>query len=189
MKISTNLVPFCLITAMLIFATQSKGQATNNTKKYKMKSIAQQGSAAPEEYFTGTVYINMAVTPEDKLNTGIGKVTFDAKARTNWHTHPYGQILIVTRGKGYYQEKGKPVQLIRKDDVVKIPANVEHWHGASHDMGMSHIAIVPSDTNATIWFKPVTNVQYNEALPDNEQSVLEISDVAHRNHNEILPAK
>ena len=133
-----------------------------------MKSLAQQGNEAPKDYFTGTVHVNMAVTPEDKLNTGIGKVTFDAKARTNWHTHPYGQILIVTEGKGYYQEKGKPVQIIRKDDVVKISADVEHWHGASHSIGMTHLAIVPSDTNATIWLEPVNDKQYDEALIDNK---------------------
>ncbi|NMH28650.1 cupin domain-containing carboxymuconolactone decarboxylase family protein [Flavobacterium silvaticum] len=151
-----------------------------------MTSIKEQGPEAPTAYFTGTVHVNLAVTPEDKLNVGLGKVTFDAKARTNWHTHPYGQILIVTDGIGYYQGKGKSVQIIKKDDVVKIPKNVEHWHGASHQNSMTHIAIVPSDTNATVWMQAVSDEAYDKALTD-EKSAVTISEKAHQNHNQLWP--
>jgi 4-carboxymuconolactone decarboxylase len=126
-----------------------------------MTSILSKGTPAPKEYFTGTVLVNLVVSPEDKLNSVIGVVTFEPKARTNWHTHPQGQILIVTEGLGYYQEKGKPIQIIKKGDVVKIPFDMEHWHGGSHNSGMTHIAIVSADKNASNWMKPVTDEEYN----------------------------
>ena len=85
----------------------------------------------------------MNIKPEDDYNTLTGTVTFESKGRTNWHTRTCGQILFVTRGIGYYQEEGKPIQVIREGDVVKIPKNVVHWHGASHNSEMVHIAIVP----------------------------------------------
>ena len=126
-----------------------------------MTSILSKGAPAPKEYFTGTVLVNLVVSPEDKLNSVIAVVAFEPTARTNWHTHPQGQILIVTEGLGYYQEKGKPIQEIKKGDVVKIPINVEHWHGGSHSNGMTHIAIVSADKNASNWMQPVTDEEYN----------------------------
>ena len=71
----------------------------------------------------------------------IGNVTFEPGARNNWHKHPGGQILLVTGGKGYFQEEGKPVQVIQEGDVVKIHLNVKHWHGATSDSWFVHIAI------------------------------------------------
>jgi 4-carboxymuconolactone decarboxylase len=155
-------------------------------KKYIMTSIKEKGSAAPKEYFTGNVWVTMAVTPEDELNSTIGKVTFEAKARTNWHTHPYGQILIITEGTGYYQEKGKPIQVINKDDVVKIPVNVEHWHGASHESAMTHIAIVPSATNGTIWMTSVLEADYNN-IPTTTINQLSLTEAAIKNHEQLWP--
>jgi 4-carboxymuconolactone decarboxylase len=127
-----------------------------------MNSITPKGSPAPKEYFTGTVYINLVVSPDDNVNSTVAKVTFEAKARTNWHTHDKGQILIVTDGVGYYQEKGQPIQLIQNGDVIKILPGVVHWHGASHDSAMTHIAIVPDTSKeATDWMLPVTNAGYD----------------------------
>lgn len=97
-----------------------------------MASFTDKGTAAANENFTGTVWVNMNIDPEDGYNTSIGTVTFEPMARTNWHSHTSGQILFVVEGIGYCQEKGKPIQLIQKGDVVKIPKNVLHWHGASH---------------------------------------------------------
>src|SRR5665213_1762996 len=126
-----------------------------------MTSILPKGSPAPKEYFTGNVWLNLVVNPEDKLNSVIAKVTFEPKGRTNWHTHPHGQILIVTEGVGYYQEKGKTMQLIKQGDVIKIPVDIEHWHGGAHNTGMTHIAIVPTDKTGSIWMNPVTDAEYN----------------------------
>lgn len=126
-----------------------------------MTSITAKGNPGPKEYFTGNVHVNTVVTQEDQLNSVVAKVSFEPKARTNWHTHPYGQILIVTEGVGYYQEKGKPVQIINVGDVVKIPVDVEHWHGATQNSPMTHIAIIPSDKNGAVWMTAVSDEDYN----------------------------
>lgn len=113
------------------------------------------------KYFTGTTHLNMLVERDDVWNSSIGNVTFDRGARTNWHKHSGGQILLVTAGEGRYQERGKDIQTLKKGDVVKIPPNVEHWHGASCDSEFAHISIEPNiPHNETTWLEPVTEEQY-----------------------------
>ena len=98
---------------------------------------------------------------EQPFATSIGNVTFDAGARTNWHKHSGGQILLVTAGEGRYQEKGKDIQILKKGDVVKIPPNVEHWHGAAPDSMFAHISIEPNiPNNETTWLESVTDKEY-----------------------------
>ena len=127
-----------------------------------MKSINEKGMKMSSEWFIGNVYANMLIEKSDDLNAIIGQVSFEAKARTNWHKHSTGQILIVTDGVGYYQERGKPIQIINKGDVVKIPKDTEHWHGASNESFMEHIAIVPDrNVEITEWLNPVTDEEYN----------------------------
>ncbi|RFM29174.1 cupin domain-containing carboxymuconolactone decarboxylase family protein [Deminuibacter soli] len=154
-----------------------------------MVSILSNGNLAPGEYFTGKVLLNLAVTPEDNLVSVVSKVTFEPKARTNWHMHPYGQILIVTEGAGYYQEKDKPAQLIKTGDVVKIPADADHWHGAAHNSGMTHIALVPPGKNSTIWGAPVTDSVYNAVnVPESKPSpALNITEKATGNRETLWP--
>ena len=88
-------------------------------------------------------------------------MTFEPGARSNWHTHPAGQTLLVTEGKGLYQEKGKPIRTLNKGDVILCDADIEHWHGASPESGMTHVAITnyKGDNNVT-WLKPVTDEEY-----------------------------
>lgn len=93
------------------------------------------------EHFTGTVWLHTLVAPDTVFNCPAFNVTFEPGARNNWHKHPGGQILLITGGRGYYQEEGKKAQIIREGDVVKILPNVKHWHGAAPDHGMTHIAI------------------------------------------------
>lgn len=113
------------------------------------------------KYFTGTTHLNMLVTKDDVFNSSIGNVTFDKGARTNWHKHSGGQILLVTAGEGRYQEKGKEIQILKAGDVVKIPPNVEHWHGAAPDSEFAHISIEPNLPNkSTTWLEAVTDEQY-----------------------------
>lgn len=108
------------------------------------------------QYFTGTTHLNMLCTKDDVWNSSIGNVTFDAGARTNWHKHSGGQILLVTAGEGRYQEKGEKIRVLKKGDVVKIPPNVEHWHGAAPDSSFAHISIEPNlPNNITTWLDPV----------------------------------
>lgn len=124
--------------------------------------IFPKGDRASADYFTGIVWLNMLVPANDQFNCSIGNVTFEPGARNNWHKHPGGQILIVTEGVGYYQEAGKPIQLISKGDVIRIPPEVVHWHGASPDSEFTHIAINTNTQKGVVdWLERVTDEEYN----------------------------
>lgn len=175
-----------LVTSIITGITTAKAQVKSNDKNYKMTSFIDKGVPVPKENFTGTVWVNMNVKPDEGYNTNIGTVTFEPKARTNWHSHTSGQILFVIEGIGYYQEKGKPIQLIQKGDVVKVPKNTEHWHEASHGSSMRHIALVPEyDKDKTEWLKPVSDAEYNHFKT--EKSEVNITETAHKNHEELWP--
>jgi quercetin dioxygenase-like cupin family protein len=126
-------------------------------------TIFPKGEKAPTDYFTGTAWVKMIVPNDTSLNCQIGNVVFEPGTRNNWHTHPGGQILIVTQGRGFYQEKGKPIQLLEKGDVVKILPGVVHWHGASSDNQFTHIAVNPNTQKGIVeWLEPVTDEEYND---------------------------
>jgi quercetin dioxygenase-like cupin family protein len=125
-------------------------------------TIFPKGERAPADYFTGTVWVKMLVPNDPNLNCQIVNVIFEPGARNNWHTHPGGQILIATDGIGYYQEEGKPIQLLRKGDVVNIPPDIVHWHGASPDSEFTHIAINPNTQKGiVVWLERVTDEEYD----------------------------
>lgn len=125
-------------------------------------AIFPKGDLAPSEYFTGNAWVKMLVPNDQALNTAVGNVVFEAGARNNWHTHPGGQILIVTHGKGYYQELGKPIQLLQVGDVVNIQPEIKHWHGASPESEFTHIAISTNTAKGVVdWLEPVTDEEYN----------------------------
>lgn len=127
-------------------------------------SIFPRGNSGPSEWFTGIVHVQSLVDPnqiEDLYS--VGQVIFEPSARTYWHTHPAGQVLLVTEGKGFYQERGKPAQVLTKGSVVAIPKDVEHWHGASEDSRLIHIAISNvSEGSAVTWMTQVTDEEYRE---------------------------
>jgi quercetin dioxygenase-like cupin family protein len=124
--------------------------------------IFEKGEKAPADYFTGTAWIKNLVPADDIFNTLIGNVVFEPGARNNWHTHAGGQILIVTDGTGYYQEKGKPKQVLREGDTVKILPGVVHWHGASPDSAFTHIAVNTNIQKGIVeWLQKVTDEEYN----------------------------
>ena len=127
-------------------------------------TVFPRGEKAPSENFTGTVYVWMLASPTENNNFSIGNVTFEAGARSNWHTHPAGQTLLVTDGIGLYQEKGQPARNIKKGEVVICDKDIEHWHGASPDSPMTHIAITNlKDGQGVVWLKPVTDEEYGDA--------------------------
>lgn len=118
-------------------------------------------ASGPEEYFTGTVRLDPLFTAEDPGRAVGTHVTFEPGARTAWHNHPAGQTLIVTFGQGRVQREGGPVEEIRLGDVVWFPAGEKHWHGASPDTAMSHIAIQESiDGSAVTWMEKVSDTDY-----------------------------
>ena len=117
------------------------------------------------KFFTGTTYLTMLVQNDDIWNSSVGNVTFEPAARTNWHKHSGGQILLVTAGRGYYKEKGQPARELKKGDVVKIPPYVEHWHGAAPDSWFAHISLETNiPNNKTTWLDPVTDEQYHKEV-------------------------
>lgn len=95
----------------------------------------------------------------------IAVATFPAGAKLDWHYHPGGQILVITDGTGYYQEKGKPKQILHKGDVVKCLPGVEHWHGASLETSVTYMATNPSQKGGTVWLQKVSDEEYSAGKP------------------------
>ncbi len=125
-----------------------------------------QPNDAYAQYFIGRSYLNMLSDPE-RVKLGVFNVTFEPGCRNNWHIHHAktggGQVLICVDGEGWYQEEGKPAQSLKPGDVVSIPANVKHWHGAKKDSWFSHIAIeVPGEETSNEWCEPVADEEYNK---------------------------
>lgn len=127
-------------------------------------AIFPQGRRAPAENYTGAVY-GQPLAPKTEINNfSIGSVTFEPGARTHWHSHPAGQTLLVTDGKGLYQERGKPMRTLHRGDVILCDPDVEHWHGASPESRMSHIAITGYQGDAYIaWLGPVSDEEYESS--------------------------
>lgn len=124
-------------------------------------SVFPKGEILSSTNFTGTVWLHMMGAQDSTLHARFGNVTFAPKARTNWHSHPGGQVLFITEGKGYYQAQGQSARLLHKGDVVEIPRNIIHWHGAAPDSEFAHIAIsLNSDEGGAVWVGPVTDEEY-----------------------------
>ncbi|UKJ09204.1 cupin domain-containing protein [Solitalea lacus] len=124
--------------------------------------IFQKGEPLPKEWFVGNAFLTTLVAKDKNNEFSVGVVTFEPNARTNWHTHPKGQVSIVIEGEGMYQEKGKSAQPIKRGDVVNIPENIEHWHGATAHSKMVHIAITNYKDDVQVnWLLPVTDEEYN----------------------------
>jgi 4-carboxymuconolactone decarboxylase len=118
----------------------------------------------PTANFTGDVRVEMLFEALDPSHASGGTVTFAPGARTAWHSHPRGQILIVTAGIGRVQRWDRPVEEIRAGDVVRIPAGAKHWHGASPQASMTHIAMTEHrDGTAVQWMEKVSDEQYNSS--------------------------
>ncbi|MDR2954072.1 MAG: cupin domain-containing protein [Prevotella sp.] len=134
-----------------------------NIENNMATSVFPLGQRGSSNWFTGEVYVQGLVSPDEMEGLySVGQVTFEPDGKTYWHTHPIGQVLLVTEGKGWYQERGKPAQPLIPGSVVTIPKDVEHWHGAAKDSKMVHIAISNiKDNSAVTWLAPVTDEEYN----------------------------
>jgi len=125
------------------------------------RSGSQASGKGPAQWFTGTVRIDPLFQPSGPARTAGNAVTFEPGARTAWHTHPLGQTLIVTFGRGLAQREGGPIDEIRPGDVVHFEPGEKHWHGASPTTAMTHIAIQESlDGEAVDWLEQVSDAQY-----------------------------
>lgn len=127
------------------------------------RSGSQPSRPGPEEYFTGKVRIDAPFAGSEPARVGGGTVTFEPGARTAWHTHPLGQTLIVTQGRGWIQLWGEEIQEMNQGDIVWIPEDVKHWHGATPDTAMTHIAIAESLNGSPVdWMEKVSDAQYHK---------------------------
>lgn len=138
------------------------GSAAAAEQKAPIDTIFAQGAINPYgKFFTGQSYLTMLSENDKTFNAPIGNVTFEPKTRTFWHKHSGGQILLVTAGEGRFQVRGEKVRIIKKGDVVRIPPNVDHWHGAGINTWMTHISVetnVPN--NKSEWLEPVSDKDF-----------------------------
>jgi quercetin dioxygenase-like cupin family protein len=153
--IKVSLLIFVLCAAVLFT------NCSNDNKSTSDNLIFPKGELGPEKNFTGKAY-NFGLVPSDSTyNTLVGNVFSEAGARSDWHMHPAGQILIITDGEGYHQIEGQPRHTMKKGDVVKCPPNVRHWHGATERSSLSQMYIIPNTEKGIVeWQEPVNDDQY-----------------------------
>ena len=154
-----NLV-FAICSLMLMHT--SCGPAERDNSAHASGEIFPKGTKISSGNFTGTAYLQMLMEADSVNPTSVGNVTFEPGARTKWHLHPGGQILLVVDGVGYYQEQGQAKKVLRKGEVIKCPANVPHWHGASTDTAFIQVAITNRHRGETVWLQEVTEEEYKK---------------------------
>ncbi len=141
-------------------------QDPDTAMEHSFEQIFPQGEKLPEQfsqYFIGQAWL-ARLTADPALNCPVSNVTFEPGCRNNWHSHSGGQLLIVTAGRGYYQAQGRPARELHPGDVVEIPADVVHWHGAAPDSWFAHLAVEANpQSNRNTWLGPVDDEQYAEA--------------------------
>ena len=135
--------------------------ATSASEESELDFIFPKGNKGPDKNFTGNAFNVGLVAPDSTYTTAVGNVYFEPGGRSNWHTHPGGQILIITDGVGYHQIEGQPKEIMKKGDVLKCPPNTRHWHGASEDTGVQQMYIVPNTEKGIVeWMEAVTDSVY-----------------------------
>lgn len=153
-------ITLVIIVSIFVMSCNQNKEKVENTK-HEVVAIFPKGALGSKDLFTGNAYHFGLVDADTIYNTVVGNVYFEPGTRTNWHSHPSGQILIITDGIGYYQMEGKPIQIIKKGDVIKCPPNVRHWHGASANEGLQQLYIVPDTKKGIVkWNEAVTDEQY-----------------------------
>jgi 4-carboxymuconolactone decarboxylase len=166
-----------LLSAILFIAALSVQAAAQDN------SIFAKGEKAANMHHTGDVWLKELNVADSIFNNGIAVAIFAAGARLDWHKHPGGQILMITEGEGFYQEKGSPKKIGHKGDVIKCLPGVEHWHGATPESGVTYIASSPAQKGKTVWLNRVTDEEYKRITADTlimknvhaEQEVMNLS--------------
>jgi quercetin dioxygenase-like cupin family protein len=136
----------------LLFALESQAQTAS--------SGFPKGELSSAKNHTGNIWLSELSVGDSTFDPGIAMATYDAGAKLDWHMHPGGQVLLITEGSGFYQERGKPVQVVHKGDVIKCAPGTEHWHGAAPDSGFTYIAVTPTQKGKTVWLEPVSEQVY-----------------------------
>ena len=160
MKNLNKIIVLFLIGLLVISCKTQRNLSQKTGMESKSDIIFPKGDKITNANFTGTAYLQMLVSHDNDNPTAIGNVTFEPGARTKWHYHPAGQILMVTDGVGYYQEKGQVKKILRKGDIIKCPPNLPHWHGASPDSHFVQVAVTSNNKGAAVWLDAVTEEEY-----------------------------
>ena len=121
------------------------------------------GELSNAKNHTGNIWLSELNVGDSTFDPSIAMATYDAGAKLDWHTHPGGQVLLITEGTGYYQERGRMARVVHKGDVIKCAPGLEHWHGASPKSSFAYIAVTPTQKGKTIWLEPVSDKDYNSA--------------------------
>jgi len=143
-RMKLQVVAFALI---LVFIPRSQAQTAD--------PIFPKGELSTAKNHTGNIWLKELSAGDSTFDPTIAVATYDAGAKLDWHVHPGGQVLLITEGTGYYQERSKEGQIVHKGDVIKCAPGVEHWHGAAPKSSFTYIAVTP------IWLEPVTDKDYN----------------------------
>ncbi|MCX2585346.1 MULTISPECIES: cupin domain-containing protein [unclassified Pedobacter] len=151
-----------ILPLVVIFLVACNGNKKAESISQKNELLFPRGDKNTTYNFEGDVWVKSLVDADSINQTAVGNVTFAPGARSKWHIHPAGQILLATDGVGYYQEKGKSKIILRKGDVVKCPPNIPHWHGASPDTAFVQVALTGREKGATVWLDAVGDDDYAE---------------------------
>ena len=152
MRTKILIVAFAL-SSLFIFQSQAQTAASPFPK----------GELSTANNHTGKIWLNELNVGDSTFDAGIAIATYAPGAKLNWHIHPGGQVLLITEGAGYYQERGKPIRIVHKGDVIKCAPGVEHWHGATPKSTFAYIAVTPTQKGKTIWLEPVSDKDYKSA--------------------------
>jgi quercetin dioxygenase-like cupin family protein len=135
-----------------LFILQSQAQTAEPTFP--------KGELSSAKNHTGNIWLSELSVGDSTFDPSIAQAVYGPGAKLDWHIHPGGQVLLITEGTGYYQERGKLVRVVHKGDVIKCAAGVEHWHGAAPGSSFAYIAVTPTQKGKTIWLEPVSDEDY-----------------------------
>ena len=143
-----------LYTALLCAALTTRAAAQDST-------LFPKGDIGKNtDNYTGTIWLNELNKPDSIFNFSLAQAVYAPGSKLDWHIHPAGQYLLITEGTGYYQEKGKPGQIVHKGDIIKCLPGVPHWHGAAPGSTFAYIGVTPTTKGKTIWLQRVTDEEY-----------------------------
>ena len=145
----------------LVACTNSSDKVKGNLDNSEGNLIFPKGHKIVNDHFNGTAWLQWLAMSDSTNHIGVGSVTFEPGARTNWHLHPDGQIIIVIDGVGYYQEQGSAKLVLKKGDVVTCPPDIPHWHGASKDQEFVQISVTSRLKGPTEWLNAVSDEEYH----------------------------
>ncbi|MGN7513687.1 MAG: cupin domain-containing protein [Allomuricauda sp.] len=147
-----KIVYFLFLSVPMIVFSQSE---------YKITSYNEKGNRAPNTHYIGDAWLNSLLQSDQELSYGITKATFRANSTLDWHFHTSAQVLIIVKGEGYYQERGKKPIRMKTGDIIKCDKETEHWHASSKEEDVTYLALY-GGTQPTTWTEVLTQEYYDE---------------------------